>query len=44
MYVSPKNGEIEKTIKIGKKISVSPIIVDGAMYILCDDGTLLKYK
>ncbi len=44
MYVSPKSGEIEKSISIGKRISVEPIIVDRAMYILCDDGTLLKYK
>lgn len=44
IYLSPKDGNIEKTIAIRKKINVSPIIVDGAMYILCNDGTLLKYK
>lgn len=44
LYIDPKNGNVRKCVEIGHPLSVPPIVVDGVMYVLCDDGCLIAYK
>lgn len=43
-YIDPCNGKVRKCKEIGHPLSVSPIIVNGVMYVLCDDGCLIAYR
>lgn len=42
--ISPYTGELLGRIEIGEAIYVSPIVADGSVYILSDDGTLHAYR
>lgn len=44
IFVSPKNGKTIKTIEMDVSASLSPIVADGALYVLTDDGTVIKYS
>ena len=40
VHINPENGEIVKRHKLGGKLYISPIVVDGTMIILENDGTI----
>ncbi|MEZ5826328.1 MAG: PQQ-binding-like beta-propeller repeat protein [Geminicoccaceae bacterium] len=42
--VSPYNGEILGRIDLPGPVSVTPVVADGSLYILTDNGTLLAYR
>ena len=42
--VSPQTGELIKRIDIGEAVFIPPVIANGTVYILADDGTLLAYR
>jgi len=43
LIVSPLTGQVTDTVDIGTPISVQPIVANGTLYVLTDDGTLLAY-
>lgn len=43
LFVSPKDGKIIKSLNMPGGSSLSPIVADGALYVLTDEGTLVKY-
>lgn len=42
--ISPYTGKLLGDIEIGDPIYISPIVADGTVYILSDDGTLHAYR
>ena len=44
MEVNPSNGEQIRTWETGDSVVVPPIISDGTLYILSEDGTLSAYR
>lgn len=42
--VSPHNGEIIRKTRTKKKVRIAPILSNGVLYVLSDDGTLTAYK
>ena len=42
--VSPYNGEILGRIDLPGPVSLSPVVADGTLYLLTDDGDLLAYR
>ena len=42
--VSPQTGEIINRIDIGEAVFIPPVIANGTVYILADDGTLFAYR
>ncbi|EDP61804.1 3-ketoacyl-(acyl-carrier-protein) reductase [alpha proteobacterium BAL199] len=42
--ISPYTGELLGRIEIGSAIFVSPVVADGTVYILSDNGTLHAYR
>jgi outer membrane protein assembly factor BamB len=44
LFVSLKDGKVSKTIEMGVSSSLSPIAADGALYVLTDDGKVIKYS
>jgi outer membrane protein assembly factor BamB len=44
LFASLKDGKIVKSIEMSAGTSLSPIIADGALYILAENGNLLKYS
>ncbi|MDR3180144.1 MAG: PQQ-like beta-propeller repeat protein [Holosporaceae bacterium] len=45
-FVSPYTGKVEKSMLLshGGNISVNPVIADGVMYVLMNNGELVAYK
>ena len=44
LFASLQNGKTLKTVDMPAGASLSPVIADGALYVLTDDGSLLKYS
>ncbi len=44
LFANPKNGSIKKTLNMQASSSQSPIVADGALYVLTDDAAILKYS
>ena len=42
--VSPESGEVGERIALGAAVNVTPIVADGTLYMLTDDGTLLARR
>ena len=42
--LNPRNGQVIEQWNAGDDISIAPIIAEGALYILSDDGTLSAYR
>ena len=42
--INPRNGEKLDQWDAGDDISIAPIVAEGALYILNDDGTLSAYR
>jgi len=42
--ISPYTGELLGHIEVGDAVYVSPVVADGSVYILSDDGTLHAYR
>jgi outer membrane protein assembly factor BamB len=43
LFASPKDGKVIKILDMPSGSSLSPIVADGALYVLTDGGTLVKY-
>jgi len=43
LFASLKDGSIKKTITMPASSSQSPIVADGALYVLTDEATIVKY-
>jgi len=41
---NPKNGEVVHEWNIKKTVSISPIVANGTLYMLSEDGSLLAYR
>lgn len=44
LFVSPQTGKTLKTIEMETSASLSPIVADGALYVLTDDANVIKYS
>jgi outer membrane protein assembly factor BamB len=44
LFASPKDGKLLKTIEMEMNASQSPVVADGALYVLTDDAALIKYS
>jgi len=44
LFASPQDGKTQKTLAIPEGSSISPVIADGALYVLTDEGNLVKYQ
>jgi len=44
LFANPKDGSIIKTLNMPGGSSQSPIVADGALYVLTDDANILKYS
>jgi outer membrane protein assembly factor BamB len=42
--VSPATGEVQSTMKLGHAAYLPPVVANGMLYILTDDGTLTAYR
>jgi outer membrane protein assembly factor BamB len=42
--VDPTNGEISSFVDIEEPVSMPPIIADGVLYVLSDEGSLIALK
>lgn len=43
-FVSPQTGEILKTAKLSEAAYLPPVVANGMLYILTDDGTVTAYR
>ncbi len=44
MEIDPKTGQEIRRIKVAKNIPMSPIVADGTLFVLDDNGTLSAYR
>jgi outer membrane protein assembly factor BamB len=44
LFASPKNGKTLKTLNMEAGSSLSPIVADGALYVLTDNADIIKYS
>lgn len=44
LFASPQNGKILKTLTMEAGSSLSPIVADGALYVLTDRADIIKYS
>lgn len=44
LQVNAVDGEIVAQMDIGKPVSIPPVIAQGTLYLLSDDGTLMAYR
>lgn len=44
LQINATDGEILGQMDIGKPVSISPVIAQGTLYLLSDDGTLMAYR
>jgi hypothetical protein len=42
--VNPANGEINEMIELDEAVSVAPVIANGTLYILTDEGSLIALR
>lgn len=42
--VDPQTGEIVRTTKLGDAVTIAPIVADGTLYLLTQDGTLSAWR
>lgn len=43
-YVSPADGAIQSTTRLGRGVSLSPVVANNSLYILDDDGRLTAFR
>jgi outer membrane protein assembly factor BamB len=43
-FVSPQSGEIQSTRNLGEAAYLPPVVANGMLYILTDDGTVTAYR
>jgi outer membrane protein assembly factor BamB len=44
IFASPQTGKTEKTIEMEATSNTSPIVADGAIYVLTDEANVIKYS
>ena len=44
LSLDPANGELLDTVDIDAPVSVAPVVADGTLYILSDDGALIALR
>jgi outer membrane protein assembly factor BamB len=44
VFLNPENGDIDKTISVSDPVALSPIVLDGVLYILTDRGRLVAVQ
>lgn len=44
LIASPQTGKTINTLEMGNASSISPIVVDGALYVLTDDAHIIKFS
>jgi outer membrane protein assembly factor BamB len=44
LFASAQDGKILKTLELGASSNQSPIVADGALYVLTDDANIIKYS
>jgi outer membrane protein assembly factor BamB len=42
--INPANGEINEMIELDEAVSVAPVIANGTLYILTDEGSLIALR
>lgn len=44
VYVNPADGAVQSTVRIGKRMTLGPVVANNILYILSDDGRLMAFK
>jgi outer membrane protein assembly factor BamB len=44
LSLNPTNGELIETVEIGAPVNVAPVVADGTLYLLSDDGALIALR
>jgi outer membrane protein assembly factor BamB len=44
VFVSPEDGTINRTMKLGNDAHLPPVVANGVLYVLTDDGRLSAYR
>ena len=44
LSLDPATGELLDTVNIDASVSVAPVVADGTLYILSDDGALIALR
>jgi len=44
VYVNPADGAVQSTVRVGKRMTLGPVVANNMLYILADDGKLMAFK
>lgn len=44
LSLNPSNGELVETVEIDASVNVAPVVADGTLYLLSDDGALIALR
>ena len=44
LSINPQDGALVETVDIDRPVNVTPIVADGSLYLLADDGTLIARR
>ena len=44
LALDPANGEITERVDLGEPVNLPPVVADGTIYFLTDDGSLIARR